>query len=336
MTAAIIVFIGVFFFNDFNFPSPPNSHKQPNEQSTSKDKPFHVPKDGLHKLIGTSGKDVKKKFGKPARVDPSPYGYDWWIYNQDRAHYVQIGIENDKVVTVFAMGKKLNTGAFSIGQNSDDILSNIPLDSTVSLKTEKGSYQFELSEQELYARPLVTLDHVWVILYFDQFTHKLEGLRYLNADTLVKLKPYSLDYRGELVEPKQLSRSEWRAVEEGEQRQIFDMTNIIRERFNLEPLKWNEKVAEVAFGHSKDMGVHNFFSHTSPTEGDLGNRFHKAGIMYMQAGENIAAGYTDGIAATFGWLNSKDHRKNLLHKTYADLGVGVYQKQYTQDFLKPF
>jgi uncharacterized protein YkwD len=185
-------------------------------------------------------------------------------------------------------------------------------------------------------RPLVALDNVWAILYFDQFTHKLEGVRYLNADTLIKLKPYSLDYRGELAEPKPLSRDEWRSVEEGEQRQIFDMTNILRERFGLEPLKWNEKVAEVAFGHSKDMAVHDYFSHTSPTEGDLSDRFHQAGVMYLQAGENIAAQYTDGIAATFGWLNSKGHRKNLLHTTYTELGVGVYEKEYTQDFLKPF
>ncbi|HET7580940.1 MAG TPA: CAP domain-containing protein [Bacillales bacterium] len=309
-----------------------SSHKKANQP----DKPSHVSKYKLSELIGMSGKQVKKKFGKPSRIDPSAYGYDWWVYNRDRAHYMQIGVDAGKVVSVFAFGKKLNTGPFVIGKKAKDVLKGTSLDSTVSLKTGGGSYRFELSEEELNKRPLIPLGHSWAILYFDQFTKKLVGIRYVDGKTLVKLKPYSFSYRGTLTKAKELNRKEWKPVEQGEEKEILEMTNIIRQRYGVGSLKWNEKAAHAAFGHSKEMAVKHYFSHTSPTAGSLGNRLHQAGVHYWQAGENIAAHYPDGIAAMFGWLNSKGHRENLLHKAYSGLGVGVYEKYYTQDFVRPF
>ncbi|MEK1830243.1 CAP domain-containing protein [Priestia megaterium] len=53
------------------------------------------------------------------------------------------------------------------------------------------------------------------------------------------------------------------------------------------------------------------------------------------AGENIASNYQDGIAAVEGWLNSEGHRKALLNKEFTRLGVGVYEKYYTQNFITP-
>ncbi|MGK0698226.1 CAP domain-containing protein [Priestia flexa] len=53
------------------------------------------------------------------------------------------------------------------------------------------------------------------------------------------------------------------------------------------------------------------------------------------AGENIASNYTDGPAAVEGWLNSEGHRKALLNNDFTHLGVGVYEKFYTQNFITP-
>ncbi|WP_373370355.1 CAP domain-containing protein [Alkalicoccobacillus plakortidis] len=52
-------------------------------------------------------------------------------------------------------------------------------------------------------------------------------------------------------------------------------------------------------------------------------------------GENIALNYVDGAAAVEGWLNSEGHRVNLLHEGFTELGVGVYEKSFTQNFLTP-
>ncbi|HEX7065840.1 MAG TPA: CAP domain-containing protein [Bacillales bacterium] len=336
----IIVLLVVFFFDFREEPAvPDNSAASPQKQNIpkeDKDRPVPTTKKSLDSLIGLSAKQVKSKFGGPAGIDPSAYGYDWWIYNQDEQHYMQIGVEDGEVVTVFAFGRKLNTKPFIIGKKKEGFLKKVPFKSTISLKVNGGSYQFELSEKELNVRPLISVDGVSAILYFDSFTGKLAGIRYVNAETLVKLRPYALSYRGVLISAGKLSRREWESIESGEEQHILDMTNIIRRRFGLPPLKGNKEVAKVAFQHSKEMAVKDYFSHTSPTAGGLGDRFHDANIAYQQAGENIAAHYTDGISAVFGWLNSKGHRKNLLHKAYTGLGVGVYKKYYTQDFIKPF
>ncbi|HET7658336.1 MAG TPA: CAP domain-containing protein, partial [Bacillales bacterium] len=217
-----------------------------------------------------------------------------------------------------------------------DVLKGIQLDHMVSLKVEGNDYKFQLKDDDVKARPLIRIGNDWAILYFDNFTNRLAGIRYLDGKTLVTLRPYSLTYRGELFQQKNLNHDQWEAVEAGEDQGILDMTNVIRTRFGLNTLKWNDKAATAAFGHSKDMAVHNYFAHTSPTQGTVGERLHKAGIKFWEAGENIAYNYPDGIAAMFGWLNSKGHRENLLHKTYTGLGVGVYEKEYTQDFVKPF
>lgn len=341
LPVAILVLLAVYFLDVKDEPGlkQDKSGTPTENHHTSVDKkedPFPAGEKSLDTIVGIRGEQVKNKFGQPDRIDPSAYGYDWWVYNQSDQHYIQVGVENGKVVTVFAFGTKLNTEPFIIGEKKDHFLKDISLDSTVSLNVDGGSYQFELSEKELNVRPLIPLNGVWAILYFDQFTQKLAGIRYVDAKTLVKLRPYALTYRGELISASELSRSEWRPIEAGAEQQIFDMTNIIRKRFGLDSLKWNEEVAKVAFQHSKEMAVKNYFSHTSPTVGTLGDRFHNADISYLEAGGNIAAHYTDGISAMFGWLNSKGHRKNLLHKGYTGLGVGVYQKYYTQNFIKPF
>lgn len=335
----IIVLLVVFFYNSREMTVPEHSSSPPEKQNVSRDsnsKSVPVTEKSLDFLIGASGKTVKSKFGNPTRIDSTAYGYHWWIYNQNEKHYMQIGVEDGKVVAVFAFGKELNTKPFIIGKKKEDFQSKISFKNSVSLNVNGGSYQFKLSAKELNVRPLVSVDGVWAILYFDSFTGKLAGIRYVNGETLVKLRPYALSYRGELISAEKLNRSEWEPIENGEEQEILDMTNIIRRRFGLHSLKWNEEVAKVAFQHSKEMAVKHYFSHTSPTAGGLGDRFHDANIAYLQAGENIAAHYTDGISAVFGWLNSKGHRKNLLHKAYTGLGVGVYEKYYTQDFIKPF
>ena len=63
------------------------------------------------------------------------------------------------------------------------------------------------------------------------------------------------------------SEEQWREIERGSERQIFDITNVIRERFGLVRLDWDSEVAHVAYGHSKDMFENDYFAHESPVSG---------------------------------------------------------------------
>lgn len=294
-------------------------------------------KEGLHSLIGQEKDELLAKLGEPKRVDRSSYDYEWWIYPESYADgYLQVGIESDRIVTVYCIGENLPTNPIQIGTEYTEINNILHFQDQVSLNVSQNSYQFKLTEEDLKYRPLVKVDDIFVQLYFDSFTKKLSSIRYLDGATLVKHRPYSVAYRGELLEPKQLNEDEWSEVEKGSSLQIFDITNVIRKRHQLNELAWDEDTAIVAYYHSKDMQINDYFSHTSPEHGELKDRLKTKGIFYQMAAENIAAKYVDSIAAVEGWLNSEGHRVNLLHEEFTHLGVGVFERYYTQNFLTPW
>jgi len=291
------------------------------------------PKKGLAVTIGKDIEEIKKEYGDPGRIDPSSYGYDWWIYNQDQEKYFQLAVKKEKVVSAYGIGENINVSPFYIGQPIDEIYSSLSIEMAIDVDTENGAYSFELSEEDMNMRPLIKMGKFYVQLYLDKFTGTVSSIRFLNAETLLKLRPYELPFRGELEEEEIVEEEKWKLIEQGNQLQIFDLTNVIRKRFDVNTVQWNEPVAEAAFLHSRDMADNDFFSNTSPTKGNLDQRLTNEGIEYVNAGENIAVNYVDSIAAVEGWLNSKGHRETMLGAEYTDLGVGIYHKLYTQNFI---
>ncbi|WP_100332006.1 CAP domain-containing protein [Bacillus xiapuensis] len=290
-----------------------------------------APEKGSGSFVGKPSKEVIHAFGQPVRKDPSAYGYEWWVYKKAN-QYMQFGIENNRVVSAYAAGQA-DAAPFKLGQRMEGIFQSNPLDTEVVVKNKTGTYRFELSEEDYNIRPLIPLGDIYAQLYIDQFTGKLSSVRFLTKDCLIKLRPYELVYRGELPAVAEPSAKRWAQIERGSEQQILDLTNIIRARFDLGTVKWEPAAAAVAKRHSKEMFEKNYFAHESPTAGDLGDRLQAADISYELAGENIAANYIDGPAAVEGWLNSKGHRQALLEKDFTLLGVGVYRKYYTQNFL---
>lgn len=292
------------------------------------------PEKGLALLIGKSEAQLEKVLGTPSRIDESLYGYQWYIYNQDPKSYVQVGVENKRVVTIYAIGQNLDISPFKIGQPVEDIFNTQFIDTNINLEFNGNSYRFELNDTDLNLRPMVQLGNVFVQLYIDKFTGNLSSVRFLNAETLIKQRPYELVYSGVLIKAPELSEEVYRAIEEDTEQEIFDLTNVLRTRHKINVLQWDENTAQAAFMHSMDMSQNNDFSHTSKKFGDLEKRLKTAQVVYQAAGENIAANYTDGPAVVEGWLNSKGHRESLLSEEYTHLGVGVYQKYYTQNFIQ--
>jgi len=305
----------------------------PNNQTGNKTS-LEKPKEGLALLIGQNVTVLEKELGAPERIDESMYGYQWYIYNQNYNRYLQVGVENNQVVTIFAIGETLDVSPFEIGQPVEEIFNTQFFDTNFNLEVNGNSYRFELNDTDLNIRPMVKIGDIYVQLYIDKFTGNLSSVRFLSAETLIKQRPYELVYRGDLINADEPNEDAWKLIEKGMAQQIFDITNVLRVKNKLKPLIWDEMTAEAAYGHSKDMAENNDFSHTSKKYGDLTNRLKTAEVAYLAAGENIAANYTDGPAVVVGWLNSKGHRETLLNKDYTHLGVGVYQKYYTQNFIQ--
>ncbi|MBM7552881.1 CAP domain-containing protein [Thalassobacillus pellis] len=291
-------------------------------------------KGSLYQWIGKDEQSLIEAFGEPARKDASAYGFEWWIYNKDPEKYLQFGVQKGNIVTWFVTGKDLEAEPLSIGQDYASVQSIHEFKQEVTYTDGIEQFTFQLTEEDMKSRPLVKLsDSVYAQLYFDTFTQKLSSIRVMNAEVLLKQQPYRVTYRGELPDNPAILKKEWAAIENGREKQIFDITNRIRLRFGKEPVKWYEPVAEVAFLHSKDMSINNYFSHYGQDGTGLKERLEEGKVTYVRAGENIAAQYPDAAAAVEGWLNSKGHREALLHEGYTHLGVGVYQDYYTQNFL---
>ncbi|MFJ7677618.1 CAP domain-containing protein [Peribacillus sp. NPDC046944] len=304
-----------------------------NEKNPHMEKDEVMAKEGLAITIGKNIKEVKKEFGEPDRIDMSAYGYDWWIYNKDYNDYFQLAMENGKVVSAYGIGDNVNISPFKIGQSIDAIYSSLYIEPTVDIEAGDSVYRFELSEEDMNMRPLIELGDIHVQLYLDKFSGTVSSVRFLDDSTLLKQQPYELTYHGSLVPVKDLSEEEWTNVRVGNERQIFDIANIMRSRFDLKPLNWNDSIAKIAYLNSQEMKGTQEETQVSETKGDLADRLKAGNIQYSAAGENIAANYVDAAAVMEGWLNSEGHRETMLSEEFTDLGVGVYKKYYTQNFI---
>ncbi|MFJ9499960.1 CAP-associated domain-containing protein [Brevibacillus centrosporus] len=301
--------------------------------------PVEQPNSLFGLTLGMSSADVTKRLGAPARKEPSSLGYQWWIYNSDPSKYVQVGIgTNGKVVDLYSLAPQAKLGDIGVGFALQALERQHPLQNVVSFSYMGANVQITNQKQQ---RPLVMENGTASIYYLDkQNNDKVTALRLIDTQMLLRGGFYETrwTYQGKApdFDPPALSVQGRELVNLAYERQILDLVNVARSRAQLPPLQWNEKAAEVARGHSRDMESNDFFDHVSATTGsDPFERLKQASIPYRMAGENIAAGYPDAIEAHESWMNSPGHRKNVLEKGFTQLGVGVITDYYTQTFLTP-
>ena len=115
--------------------------------------------------------------------------------------------------------------------------------------------------------------------------------------------------------------------------QVIILTNQERINNGCEPLVMDDRLQLAAEGHSQDMAINDFFSHTAPDGTTPWDRIHEEGYYYSMAGENIAAGYPSPESVVQAWMSSDGHRGNILNCGFTDIGVGYYYlKNDTGDF----
>lgn len=107
-----------------------------------------------------------------------------------------------------------------------------------------------------------------------------------------------------------------------DEQHLVALINAARAEAGLGELQADPHLSSVARAHSQDMAENHFFSHVSPTSGDVGHRLTAAGVPYRAAGENIAldASVDD---AHLAFMNSSAHRANVLNPDYTTVGIGV-------------
>jgi cysteine-rich secretory family protein len=105
---------------------------------------------------------------------------------------------------------------------------------------------------------------------------------------------------------------------------FFNSANRERVALQLQPLKWDDSLAEAGRQHARLMAKQKTLSHELPGELLLSERAGRAGARFSQVGENIAVGPEIEPIHT-GWMRSPGHRANILDAHFTALGVGVIE-----------
>jgi uncharacterized protein YkwD len=122
------------------------------------------------------------------------------------------------------------------------------------------------------------------------------------------------------------------------QDRVLTLTNQFRAANGVAPLALNGLLAKSAQDYAVVMASVNVMSHTGPDGSDPGSRITAAGYSWSTWGENIAEGYTTPEAVVNGWINSPEHRANMLNAAFHEIGVGYAMgtsPYWVQDFGSP-
>ncbi len=104
---------------------------------------------------------------------------------------------------------------------------------------------------------------------------------------------------------------------------LLDETNTQRTQNSETALAMNSQLMQAAQAKANDMVAKNYWSHVSPDGTQPWQWITNAGYSYMSAGENLAYGFDTSSATVSGWMNSAEHRANILNSDFQDVGFGI-------------
>ncbi|MDM8521055.1 LysM peptidoglycan-binding domain-containing protein [Anaerolineales bacterium HSG6] len=118
--------------------------------------------------------------------------------------------------------------------------------------------------------------------------------------------------------------------------EAVEALNVERRANQLRLFTVDDRLSIAAIGHAQDMVVRDFFAHVNPDGITLRQRLIANGFpANVRAGENIqrnAQSASRTVDVAVQWLmNSPPHRKNMLHRHYSHVGIGIveYRGVYT-------
>ncbi len=100
-----------------------------------------------------------------------------------------------------------------------------------------------------------------------------------------------------------------------------DLVNAIRAQNGLPGLRAEDRLAMAAATHAQDMIRKGFFGHTLSNGSTIGNRARQQSYGPCVISENIAKGHPDLKQVLRAWMNSRGHRRNILHADVVDFGL---------------
>jgi len=104
---------------------------------------------------------------------------------------------------------------------------------------------------------------------------------------------------------------------------VLQLVNQQRKTFELAPLTLNSYLLEAAQAKADDIINDQYFSHSSPEGKKFSSWVKETGYEYIRVGENLAIHFTDNVNLVHAWMESPEHRRNILNPYYEDTGIAV-------------
>jgi len=104
---------------------------------------------------------------------------------------------------------------------------------------------------------------------------------------------------------------------------LLSGTNQQRNNNSKASLTLSSKLTTAAQNKAKDMAAKDYWSHNSPSGQTPWSFITATGYKYQTAGENLAYGFDTSAETITGWMNSPEHKANILNSTYTNVGFGI-------------
>lgn len=104
---------------------------------------------------------------------------------------------------------------------------------------------------------------------------------------------------------------------------LYQQTNQTRLEEGLDSLKLNDQLNQAAYLKAQDMFLRQYWSHDAPDGTEPWKWFGDVGYNYDRAGENLAKNFNTTSGVMIAWLNSPQHKANVINSSYQDVGFAV-------------
>ena len=172
----------------------PTSSIARNEQTAiDEHEGYPLPVTGYESYIGQSITAYTEKHGQPNRIGRAYDDSEWWVFGTNAADYIQIGVKEDVIRSLYILGSKIETGMYTIGMTQDNVLDEGYLARDFHLTVGDTPYELALSKQQKESTPLIQFENdSFVILLFDDVTKTVYGMYFLSNEALLDLEYYSV------------------------------------------------------------------------------------------------------------------------------------------------
>ncbi len=109
---------------------------------------------------------------------------------------------------------------------------------------------------------------------------------------------------------------------------LTTITNEERMANNTAPLTPNPLLDKAAAEKAEDMAANGYFEHVSPDGKSPWYWLDHVGYKYSAAGENLAVNFFGSKDVANAWMNSPEHRANIVNKGYTEVGTGSAEGMY--------